>query len=265
MILAIDIGNTTVGFYVADKENNQIEVRSSFTLPTDAAWTVQRYEEEIRQAMSQKACEPDFVRQVDSIILSSVVPAVSTLVKRAVEAVFQMEAEELSNRDNRLLQLQVKEPDKVGFDRIADATWAAENYPLPVVTVDMGTATTFNVVDEHRNFLGGVIAPGILTGLEALSHKAAKLPEIPVEAPAHVIGRDTVECMQSGAVFGAAAMVDGMLARIEEALGREVTVVMTGGGAKIVHPLCRHAHIYEPQLLIKGLILMKLNQKTIES
>lgn len=258
MIVAIDIGNTTVGVYFVEKEAKDIHIVSSFKLPTDASWSAATYAKELKLGIQnfflQEACN------VEKVIISSVVPLVEKAVKQAVSMFFGMDALELdasmfAKTDNIMLNMQVNEPQKVGFDRIADAIGAAGRYPLPLVTVDMGTATTFNVVEEGNRFLGGAIAPGIVTGLDALSRKAAKLPQIPLEAPAQVIGRDTISCMQSGAVFGAAAMVDGMIARFEAQLGKKVTVVMTGGGAGIVHPLCMHEHIYDPYLLIKGLVI----------
>ena len=156
----------------------------------------------------------------------------------------------------------VPDPEAVGKDRIADAAYAAANYPLPVVTVDLGTATTFNVVDGDRVFRGGVICPGLSTGLRALGDRCAQLPQIHLARPRHAIGTTTSECMLSGSVMGTAVLLDGMTQRIEEELGSPVTLVLTGGLAKYVAPLCRHPLTYDPELMLKGLALLyELNSR----
>ena len=133
-----------------------------------------------------------------------------------------------------------------------DAAYAAANFPLPVVTVDLGTATTFNVIDENKVFRGGVICPGLSTGLRALGERCAQLPQVHLSSPKSAIGVDTEKCMLSGSVLGTAVLLDGITQRIEEELGRPATLVVTGGLAKYVIPLCRHPLTYDPELLLKG-------------
>lgn len=162
----------------------------------------------------------------------------------------------ITSKSDTGLTIDLAEPDKVGRDRLVDAAWAAACFPLPVLTVDMGTATTFSVVDADRVFRGGVNAPGVATGLQAPTDRTAQLPAVELETPRHVIGRTTAGCMRSGAVAGAAALVDGITARIEAELGEPVTLVMTGGLARYVKPLCAHPHIYDPDVLLKGLTLL---------
>ena len=125
-----------------------------------------------------------------------------------------------------------------------------------MVTVDLGTATTFNVVDENRVFRGGVICPGLSTGLRALGERCAQLPQVHLSSPKNAIGTNTESCMLSGSVLGTAVLLDGITARIEEELGRPATLVVTGGLAKYVTPLCRHPLTYDPELLLKGLALL---------
>ena len=154
----------------------------------------------------------------------------------------------------------VPDPHAVGKDRLVDAAYAAANFPLPVVTVDLGTATTFNVVDENKVFRGGVICPGLSTGLRALGERCAQLPQVHLSSPKSAIGVDTEKCMLSGSVLGTAVLLDGITQRIEEELGRPATLVVTGGLAKYVIPLCRHPLTYDPELLLKGLaFLYQLN------
>ena len=154
------------------------------------------------------------------------------------------------------LTMGVPDPHAVGKDRIVDAAYAAANFPLPVITVDLGTATTFNVVDENRVFRGGVICPGLSTGLRALGERCAQLPQVHLSSPKNAIGTNTESCMLSGSVLGTAVLLDGIAARIEEELGRPATLVVTGGLAKYVTPLCRHPLTYDPELLLKGLALL---------
>ena len=141
-------------------------------------------------------------------------------------------------------------------DRLVDAAYAAANFPLPVITVDLGTATTFNVVDKDRVFRGGVICPGLSTGLRALGERCAQLPQVHLGSPKKAIGTNTESCMLSGSVLGTAVLIDGMVQRIEEELGSPATLVVTGGLAKYVTPLCRHPLAYDPELLMKGLALL---------
>ena len=154
------------------------------------------------------------------------------------------------------LTMGVPDPHAVGKDRLVDAAYAAANFPLPVVTVDLGTATTFNVIDENKVFRGGVICPGLSTGLRALGERCAQLPQVHLSSPKSAIGIDTEKCMLSGSVLGTAVLLDGITQRIEEELGRPATLVVTGGLAKYVIPLCRHPLTYDPELLLKGLALL---------
>ena len=134
-----------------------------------------------------------------------------------------------------------------------DAAWAAANYPLPLVTVDLGTCTTLNVVRRGGIFTGGVIAAGVETGIRALARNTAQLSAVKLKTPDHIIGKNTAECLLSGAVAGTAAMLDGIVGRIEEELGEPVTLVTTGGAARLVEPLLRHPHIHDPEMLTLGL------------
>lgn len=255
MILAIDIGNTTVAAYLVDATEGikDIKVLSEGKIPSDADYTLEEYRRQLKRLLDTFEIP---IEQITDCAMSSVVPRVTKLVCQALAELLQLQPKVLTRTDNTLLSLQVREPDKVGLDRIMDAVGAASIYPLPIITVDMGTATTFNVIDDNYTFLGGAISAGIRTGLKALSNNAALLPEISLHKPDYVIGKHTIACMESGAVYGTAALVDGMILRLEKELGKKATIVMTGGGAKYVHELCMHEHVYEPYLLVKGMIYL---------
>ena len=128
-----------------------------------------------------------------------------------------------------------------------------QSFKPPLIVVDMGTATTMVVVDEAGCFIGGCICPGVKISLDALTQRTALLPGLQLDKPKHTIGRNTVECMRSGIMYGTASMIDGMLERLEEELGAKTTVIATGGIAQFIIPLCRSQIHYEKNLILKGL------------
>ena len=256
--------------------------------------SLQRLMEGAEARLADDSSEPAVIRQplpdIGGLVISSVVPKVTETVKQTIAGFFSrdvfdnddfFEEEAVTCSCNRnLIEAALasrKQPldiveitDKsltglifrsidmstLGHDRIVDATWAAANVPLPAVTVDMGTATTFNVIDEGGVFMGGMICAGIRTGLWGLNQRTAALPIPKERQPGPLIGKKTVDCLLSGAYNGSAAMIDGLVARVEEELGRPVSLVMTGGHAITVQKLCRHEVIYEPNLLMKGLAFL---------
>lgn len=246
MILAIDIGNTTVAL-AGIKDGRVCFIAHIDTL---RGATAADYRPRIARAFSGAKHQP--VR-FEGAILTSVVPELTEPVSQCAAEYCPAPPLIVSPGIRTGLTMAVPEPDKVGKDRIVDAAAAAACYPLPVVTVDMGTATTFNVIDEKRRFLGGVICPGLSTGLRALNEKCAQLPPVRLGKPRAAIGTGTQECMLSGAVLGSAALIDGITDRIEAQLGRPVTLVVTGGLARFVTPYCRRQLIYDPDLILKGL------------
>ena len=151
------------------------------------------------------------------------------------------------------LNIKIDNPAQLGADLVAGAVGAIDEYTMPCVIIDMGTASTISVLDRSGAFLGGAIAAGVRLTLKALAENTAQLPSISIEAPSAVIGSNTVECMQSGLVYGTAAMLDGLLDKIEQELGETPTVVATGGMSKEIIPHCRRNIIYNENLLLDGL------------
>ena len=254
MILAIDIGNTTVtlgGVRTAPQQAYSLEFTARIDI--NHTWSASQYESAIEQLFEDKNLSPSDFR---GVIISSVVPSVLTLLQECVRNLFGTEPLLVTSESDLGMTFSIPEPEKVGRDRLVDAAWAAAHYPLPVITVDLGTATTFNVVDENRVFRGGVICPGLSTGLRALGERCAQLPQVRLSSPKAAIGVNTESCMLSGSVLGTAVLLDGITQRIEEELGRPATLVVTGGLAKYVTPLCRHPLTYDPELLLKGLALL---------
>ena len=256
MILAIDIGNTTVALG-GIRDGRVCFVAHMDTVRTR---TAAEYRAEMEKIFSHRK-HPERPVRFEGAVLTSVVPQITGALAECARHYTGGAKPVIVGPEIRTgLIMGVPDPAAVGKDRLVDAAYAAAHYPLPVVTVDLGTATTFNVVDEHRVFRGGVICPGLSTGLKALGERCAQLPQVHLSQPRHAIGTNTEECMLSGSVLGTAVLLDGITARIEEELGKPVSLVVTGGLAKYVTPLCRHPLTYDPELLLKGLALLyKLN------
>ena len=154
------------------------------------------------------------------------------------------------------MNILMDNPAQVGSDRIVNAVAAINEYPAPLVIIDMGTATTFCVVDAKKNYIGGMILPGVRISLDALTAGTSQLSRISIEAPKKIIGKNTIDCMKSGIIHGNAACIDGMVYRIERELGQKTTVIATGGLAKRIVPYCEQEIIVDDELLLKGLRLI---------
>ena len=187
MILAIDIGNTTVtlgGVRTAPQQAYSLEFTARIDI--NHTWSASQYESAIEQLFEDKNLSPsDF----QGVIISSVVPSVLTLLQECVRNLFGTEPLLVTSESDLGMTFSIPEPEKVGRDRLVDAAWAAAHYPLPVITVDLGTATTFNVIRENSVFCGGAIAPGLDMGLGALSERTAQLPRLDLQIPKRIIGR----------------------------------------------------------------------------
>lgn len=249
MILAVDIGNTNIVVSGFSGEKILFTERiSTEHLSTDLEYTVL-----IRTVLDLNHMKyADF----DGCIISSVVPPVTQTVRESVLRTIGREPVIVGAGVKTGLKIQVDNPAALGSDRVADAVAASHEYPLPVITVDMGTATTLSVVDETGTFCGGMIIPGVRVALDSLSSRASQLPVISLQPPKTVIGKNTVDCMKSGIIYSTASAIDGVTARIEEELGRPCTVVATGGNAPAIIPYCKRKIIHDPMLLLKGLILI---------
>lgn len=249
MILAIDIGNTNIVVGCIDKEKIYFIERLS---------TV-RTKTELEYAIDLKTVLDIYhIRRTDieGCIISSVVPQITNVAKLAVEKILKKEALVLGPGVKTGLNIMLDNPGEMGADRVADAVAALTYYPVPFVIVDMGTATTVSVVDEKKRYLGGMILPGVRVSLDALTSRASQLSGISIEEPKKLIGKNTVDCMKSGILYGNAAAVDGIIDRIEEELGQKVTAIATGGMSGKIIPHCRRKIIQDEDLLLKGLLVI---------
>ena len=250
MIVVIDIGNSTA--VLSGVERDQVVFTGEVV--TDRSFGTTEYTRLLRTILEGKRCE--------GAILSSVVPQITQAMLQAAETILGVRPMLVGPETKTGLRVDVPEPDKVGRDRLVDAAWAAEHFPLPAVTADLGTATTMNLVLPGKIFAGGIICAGLQTSLNALHQRAAQLPQLELEIPTRIVGKNTAECMLSGAVAGTAAMIDGLVSSIEEELGTPVTLLLTGGGGKYVTNFLRHNHTFDPDMTRKGLALLyRLNSK----
>lgn len=249
MVLAVDIGNTNIviGCF-SDRK-----VTLTFRLATDRDATELEYALQIRKALTQEGIDP---KGFEGGILSSVVPSITGILAEAVKILTGKYPLIVGQGLKTGLQIAVENPQLLGNDRVTDAVAAAELYPTPVIIVDMGTATTISVVDEKKRFVGGAIMPGVYTALNSLSGKAAQLPHISLDKPKKAIGRNTVDAMRSGILYGTAGSVDALIRRIRAELGGKCTVVCTGGLSRVITPLCEEQVILDEDLLLKGLMLL---------
>ena len=249
MILAVDIGNSNICIGGLDG----MKVLFTARMVTRPRCTGDEYTAELKFLLGRLGVTPE---ACEGVIVCSVVPDLTKVLADACTRLTGRKAMLVSPALNTGLTFAVDAPDRVGRDRIADATAAAAHYPLPCMTVDLGTATTYNVISSKRAFLGGFILPGVQTSLRAISSGTAQLPPISPETPDLLIGRNTVECLNNGVMFGTAAMLDGLAARVEAELGEPLTVVATGGLAPCIMPCCTRKVIYDSDLLFKGLAIL---------
>ena len=246
MLLTIDIGNTNVTLGAYDGNILAFTAR----LATEQRKTSDQYASEIKSMLSLYELD---AAEIEDCIISSVVPMVGKSISGAVSKLCHIVPLMLGPGVKTGLNIKIDNPAQLGADLVAGAVGALESYTMPCVVIDMGTASTVSVLDRNGAFLGGVIAAGVRLTLKALAENTAQLTSIPIEAPQSVIGANTVECMQSGLVYGTAAMLDGLLDRIETQLGETPTVVATGGLSKEIITHCSHNIIYNENLLLEGL------------
>lgn len=256
MILAIDIGNTNIVLGCIKEKKIVREAR----MATDVIKTSDQYCAELKAMLDLLEVDR---KSIEGSIISSVVPPVLNSFKTAIVKLTGKVPLVVGPGIKTGLNILLDNPAMAGGDLIVGAVAALAEYKPPLLVIDMGTATTMIAIDAKGNFLGGSIFPGVKISAEALSGKTAQLPAISLDAPKKAIGRNTVDCMRSGLMMGTAAMLEGMIDRMEEELGGPATVIATGGIARFILPMCRRQMIYDKDLLLKGLrILYENNQKS---
>lgn len=246
MLLAIDVGNTNIVLGCFDKDKILFRER----LSTNQQATALEYISGIKMALDMHGVEKDAIQDA---IISSVVPSVTATLREAVGKYIHKRVMVVGPGIKTGLSIMIDNPAQLGSDLVVDAVAGLQEYPAPMIIIDMGTATTLSLINEKKQYIGGVISTGMAASMDALVSRTSQLPKISFESPKKIIGSNTIDCMKSGILYGTACMLDGMITRMEQELGQSCTVIATGGLARIVVPLCTHEMILDDDLLLKGL------------
>ena len=247
MILAVDIGNSNIVIGGVQEDQILFEAR----LRTDATKTSDEYCIDVKMILEVYEVS---AKNVEGAIISSVVPQVMNSIKTALKKLCGVEPLVVGPGLKTGLNIKIENPAQTGADLVVGCVAALREHKPPMIVIDMGTATTMIALDETGAFIGGCIAPGVKISMDALTSRTALLPGLQLDQPKKAIGRNTIDCMRSGIMMGSACMLDGMVQRMEEELGAKATVVVTGGIARFVIPMCRTPMIYDKDLLLKGLV-----------
>lgn len=247
MVLAIDIGNTHILLGCFEER----KILFTELLSTNKSTTELEYAALIKSALEFNGQSPD---KIDGAIISSVVPQVTGSIKAAVGRLTSTVPVVVGPGVKTGLKIKIDNPAQLGSDLVVSAVAGIKEYGVPQINIYMGTATAFSLIDEDKNFIGTSIGAGMGIAAEALSSKTSQLPNIAFEIPKKVIGTNTVDSMKSGFICQNAALVDGMINRIEEEYGSKCIVTATGRYASLIAPLCRHKVICDKDLILKGLI-----------
>ena len=246
MILAVDIGNTdtTLGLFSDDKLIYDWRTTSGLSRTSD------EYGVLINLFLSQTETTAD---DLSGVIISSVVPSLTSVLAHMSEKYLHKTAIIVSSKLDLGVPILIDDPEELGADRICNAVAGIRDYNIPLVVVDFGTATTFDVISSRGEYLGGIIAPGVETSANDLFHKAAKLPKIDFNFPENIIGKNSIHSMQSGIMNGAVAIVDFMISAIEKEMGEKMNAVATGGFAHLITPSCSTVNEINAHLTLEGL------------
>lgn len=257
MILAISIENTNTILCGMDaKESKFVECLSTSVTRTEI-----EYAFAFKNIIELHHLSVD---DVEGAIISSVVPPVTSVVKDAVKRIFGKEALVIGPGVKTGMNILTDNPAQLGSDLVASAVAGIHKYDAPMIIVSMGTATTLSVINEKKQYIGGMIIPGIKISSASLTKETAQLPKIGLEKPKRIIGTNTIECMKSGIIYGTAASIDGCIQRIEKEYGSPMeTIVATGANIKHILPYCEREMCLDETLLFQGLkLIYEKNQKS---
>ena len=249
MILTIDIGNTNIviGGFIGD------ELTFVARIATNANKTEDEYATKIKSILTLHNVEKN---ELKGAIISSVVPPLNNVMKRALKLAFDVDSIMVGPGIKTGINIHCDNPASVGADLICACVAAHHIYGSPSLVIDMGTATKIMYMDDNGAFSGASIIPGVNIALKALASDTAQLPQISLEAPKSVIGKNTVDCMRSGVVYGNAAMIEGMIERYNEETGKKLKAYGTGGLSETILPHCKYDITIDKDLVLKGLNIL---------
>lgn len=249
MLLAVDIGNTQTSFGVF--ENSQLKFH--WRAETKHSRTSDEYGALLFPLMARAGLkESDW----EGVVLCSVVPPAERSFEAFCQNYWDLEPFKIDYQLKLGFGIRVDVPAEVGADRLANAAYAAKHFTLPAIVVDFGTATTFDVVSKDSHYEGGVILPGVRIALEALSSRTSKLPLVEMGFPSSVIGKNTVQCIQAGILYGYCDMIDGLLVRTASELGATPEIALTGGYGALLQPRLKAKAKLLPNLTLDGIELI---------
>ena len=254
MILVIDIGNSNI--VIGGVEENEIVFEAR--VRTETTKTSDQYCVDLKILLDVYGID---TKNIEGSIIASVVPQVLNSMQTAVKKLTGQQSLVVGPGLKTGLNIRLENPAQTGADLVVGCVAALKEHKPPMIVIDMGTATTMSVLDENGAHIGGCIIPGVRISLDALTDRTALLPGLQLDQPKRAIGRNTVDAMRSGIMIGTACMLDGMVERFEEELGKKTTVVVTGGIAKFIVPLCKTPMVYDKDLLIKGLAALYRDNK----
>lgn len=254
MILVCDLGNTNVVFAMYEND----ECLLSFRLISSKLMDKDEYIAKLNNIINDKKVD---ISKINGCIMSSVMPQLSKIIKDAISEVFKVEVLMFGKGVKSGLPIKTDNPSEVGSDLIAACVGALNKYGAPLLILDLGTASKINVIDKNGSFVGCIIAPGLKISNDALVNIAPHLPLIDYNAPKNVIGKNTVDSMNSAAIYGTASFIDGMIKKIERELGYSTKKIATGGLQELVTPYCETPFIIEKDILLYGLYKIYLKNR----
>jgi type III pantothenate kinase len=248
MILAVDVGNTTTSLGIM----KDVEPVESWRISTTTGRTPDELALILGSLLNMSGVDRE---KLSAVSICSVVPESDPLFNEVIRAMFGIDPFFLTSQNASGLRIVCDRPEEVGADRIANSLAAMKLFGCPAVVVDFGTATTFDVVSQEGEYIGGVIAPGVSISAEQLSRRTAKLPMVAMDIPGRVIGRNTIESIRSGLFYGTIGSVNGILNGILGELNGESKVICTGGYARLISPHMKPQPVVDSDLTLKGLAL----------
>lgn len=254
MLMAIDIGNTNTVFALFEGEN----LTQFWRCRTESARSVDEYAVFLRPLLDMAQVK---WTDIADVIVCSVVPDADLHMERFALKYLSRKPLFVTANNVKGIKIDLDRPGELGADRIVNAIAVIEHYRTPAVVIDFGTATTFDVIDRNNTYRGGVIAPGVRLSIEALHSRAAKLPKVSVQKPPAVIGRNTVDAMQSGMYWGYIGLIEGIISQIRQEIGSETFVLATGGLAVVYAESTEVIEQVDEHLTLKGLLKIYQDQK----
>ena len=249
MLLAIDVGNSNTAIGCI----HDAKIALAFRMKTDIMQTEDEYAAGMRRILDMNGAAFD---KFTGAIISSVVPPLTGIFSKAVKKFAGIDALVVGAGIKTGLNILIDDPAQLGGDIVASAVAAAAAYTPPIIVVDMGTATKITALNKNAGFIGGAIFPGVALSMNALAYGTSQLPKVPIEAPRRCISANTIDCLKSGAIYGNASMIDGMIDRFEEELGEKASIAATGGLAGVIIRHCRRDMAYDPHLILRGLAII---------